>query len=274
MRAQAFPLMLLLGALLSACALDVAFHRLSSHCTSHDGLCHEAGMTIDVWMMTVPLVLLLARGVVAGISQVRRTQAMLRTMLQEPRWAVPGPVNDMVLRLGVDQRLDVIADPVPEAFCYGLFRPRIYMTSGLVEALSLIELEAVLRHERHHLRCYDPLRIVVWTIISKTYWWLEAEAQRAHLCRELAADRAVISEQGAMPLASALYKLLTVSHPQRSHHSDLALSGLSVTEARIDQLIQPDPPALAAPPRLTHWLMLPMVSILMMLLCRTNITHP
>jgi Zn-dependent protease with chaperone function len=261
-------------ALLGACALDVAFHRLGTHCPHHSGFCHEEGITIDFWIMVVPLAILLMRGGLAGVKQVRRTRTVLRDILREPRWALPQPVAEVAVHLGIERRLDTIANPIPEAFCYGLFRPRICITSGLVEALSLAELEAVLRHERHHLRCYDPLRIVIWTIISKTYWWLEAEARQAHLCRELAADRAVITEQGPVPLASALYKLLTLSHLQRCQQSDLALSGLSVTDARIDQIIRADRTPLSSRPRLTHWLMLPMVCIVVLLLCSNHITHP
>ena len=40
--------------------------------------------------------------------------------------------------------------PRPEAFCAGLFRPRVYVTSGAVELLDDAGLDAVLAHERQH----------------------------------------------------------------------------------------------------------------------------
>jgi hypothetical protein len=273
MRAKWSSFVLLAISLVAACTLHVTLHSLSKYCLTFEQYCHDHGMGLDFWMMTLPLLGLLLRGGLAGVEQVRRTRSILLPMLQAPRCELPAAAADIARRLKIEQRLDLIADPAPEAFCYGLLRPRICLTSGLIEALSLAELEAVLRHERHHARRFDPLRVVCWTIISKAFWWLEEDATQAHLWRELAADRAVIAEQGRQPLASAIYKLISLSRFQDHPQKDLALSGLSVTDARIDQIISSAPTCLPLSRRLLRWIALPLLLLIVLLVCSSSMAH-
>jgi hypothetical protein len=51
----------------------------------------------------------------------------------------------------------VIDDERPQAFCAGLFRPQVYVSSGAV---------ALLDHEAHHARCRDPLRLAVGRVLA------------------------------------------------------------------------------------------------------------
>ncbi|MDQ2995868.1 MAG: M56 family metallopeptidase [Chloroflexota bacterium] len=161
-------------------------------------------------------------------------------------------------------RLDVVDAAEATAFCYGLLRPRILVTTGLFNGLTLSEVDAVLRHERHHLQRRDPLRAVLWTILDHLCWWMEKGSEHAQVARELAADRAVIAAGGRQPLASALLKLLTHSGSQAYHR--LAVSGISVTEARINQLLQPDQPH-SPTVSLDLWHIAPIASAMMMVLC-------
>jgi Zn-dependent protease with chaperone function len=146
-------------------------------------------------------------------------------------------VREQAQRLGVAHRLDVVTWDRAQAFCYGFMHPRICISTGLLALLGPTEVEAVLRHERHHLQRRDPLRVLGWTILCGACGWLTDRAAQADLLRELAADRAVIQEQGRAPLASALLTLLT--QPRDAYLHGLAVSGVSVTDARIDQLLAP-----------------------------------
>lgn len=249
-----------------ACAVGILLQTSSRHCMASSWFCNAQGMVRDFWMMAVPLLVLFGRGAWAGIVQLRRTYTVVRTMLRLPRAPELPLITELARALSLSGRIDVVTYAAPEAFCYGLVRPRICLTSGLLAVLSPQEIEAVLRHERHHLRQFDPLRTVVWTVLGGTFWWLEDRAEHAHLLRELAADRAVIVEQGRTSLASALLKLLTVPRIGQLPTSEIAISRLSITDARIDQLVRSEqtPP----PTRKSwQWLYLPTLLALTILLC-------
>ncbi len=51
----------------------------------------------------------------------------------------------------------IIEDERPQAFCAGLFNPRVYVSSGAVASLDETALDVVLAHESHHARRRDPL---------------------------------------------------------------------------------------------------------------------
>ena len=103
----------------------------------------------------------------------------------------------------------VFDDPAAMAFCAGLLRPRVYLSTGTLEVLDEAELAAVLAHERHHAAQRDPLRLFVAGVISDGLFFAPALRRLAHRygdLAELAADRAAVRAQAgdAGPLASAL----------------------------------------------------------------------
>jgi Zn-dependent protease with chaperone function len=111
--------------------------------------------------------------------------------------------------LDKDPRVTVIADPLPQAFCAGYLRPRVYVSRRTVELLTEAELDAVLAHEHHHRRVRDPLRLAYARILGDALFFLpvlpslsERYAELAELSADHAAVRANAGE-GA-PLASAL----------------------------------------------------------------------
>ena len=123
-----------------------------------------------------------------------------------PRLATPAALVAATRRTGVG---DVVCvdDPAASAFCAGLLRPWVLVTSGMVAALAAGELDAVLVHEAEHARRRDPLRrltaraaadVLVW--LPLVGWWSRRRLEEA----ELAADRAAIDRVGRTPLARAL----------------------------------------------------------------------
>lgn len=249
-----------------ACGAGLLLQTGTQHCIASPWFCNQQGIWRDFGMMALPLLLLLGRGGWAGFRQLRRTRGVIQAVLRLPHLPEMPLITELAHKLKLTGRIDVVTYTAPEAFCYGLVRPRICLTSGLLAVLSPEEIEAVLRHERHHLRQGDPLRTVFWTVLSGTFWWLEDRAEHAHLLRELAADRAVIVEQGRTSLASALLKLLTTPRKGSLPASDMAISGLSVTDARIDQLVRSE--QLTEPGRKDwQWIVLPALLLLAVLFC-------
>lgn len=111
----------------------------------------------------------------------------------------------------------LFTDASPQAFCAGLLRPRIYLSTGTVENLSDGELEAVVAHESHHARYRDPLRILLARVLSEALFFLPALhnfGKSYSALTELAADEtAVRSSGGPRYLASALLQFDQRSNP-------------------------------------------------------------
>ena len=266
---------------IATCSLLMALVPVSGRCWGIPWLCHERSVARDLATMaaavSLPVLLALAWGLSSGLRQLARTRRALRHLLGLPRLPLAAPLRALARELDVEDQLDVLVCAAAEACCYGLIRPRICLTTGLLSVLSPAEIEAVLRHERHHLRRHDPLRSLLWTMLGGVCWWGVDGAEQARLQRELAADRAVIAAGGRQALASALLKLLTYYHGGSQSivrtAAGTAISGLSVTDARIDQLLQPELPAPPAMP-VYRPLVLPALTVVAMFLCTLLMARP
>jgi len=101
----------------------------------------------------------------------------------------------------------VIDEERPQAFCSGLWRPRVYVSRGTLDLLAPDQLAAVVAHEAHHARRRDPLRLFVARALGEGLFFLPALgrlADRYAALAELAADEAAVSRGGPRPLAGAL----------------------------------------------------------------------
>src|SRR6266566_476607 len=103
----------------------------------------------------------------------------------------------------------VIADDDPQAFCAGLFRPRVYLSTGALDLLDAPALAAVLAHERRHALRHDPLRLACGRVLVAGLFFIPAMrrlAQRQHALAELSADEAAVLIGGGdrSALASAM----------------------------------------------------------------------
>ena len=111
------------------------------------------------------------------------------------------------------------------------------VSDGLVELLTDAELEALLLHEREHLRQRDPLKLFLGKLLTASVFFLPVVAalyRRYLVEKELAADRAAILEHGSSEsLAAALLKLLATAAPPAPAVGAAASEAL---EQRIDAL--------------------------------------
>ena len=91
----------------------------------------------------------------------------------------------------------LIADPQPRAFCAGLLRPRVYVSTGAVAILDEAALSAVLAHERHHARRRDPLRLAAGRVLARALFFLPELGdlvERQQALAELSADESAVNE--------------------------------------------------------------------------------
>jgi hypothetical protein len=192
--------------------------------------------------VTLLLLVLATCGIALGLGSLFRqlisTMILIRALVSR-RVAPPRRVAELANELGIAGRVDVVADRRPFSFCYWFRDPRICVSTALVRRLGTDELRAVLLHERYHLRHRDPLRLVIARYFAAGLYVVPVVEELASfyaLQKEIAADDDAVSHVGVAPLAAALYKLLPDA-PDRELGLLMPVTGLSVTEARIDRLV-------------------------------------
>lgn len=264
-RNRGYRLLLALMSVIIVCLVMTAAHRFM-----HDLMffgkrcCLELSMVLPIvaapWFVvgvrTIALVILLI-GFGLVLRPLWRTYhfvAYLNAACQaSARAFAPERLISLCAELDFTHQVVVLATPIPLAFCFGLLKPRICLSTGLIDALSDQELKAVLVHEDFHRRHYDPLRTLLADSMAAVLFFLPAAVEGRDMfliSTELAADRHVIRLNGRFSLAGALHKLLT--HPLATQFSTAGMTGItgiSATNARLAQLLGNAPIHLYFSPR-------------------------
>lgn len=144
---------------------------------------------------------------------------------------------DLVARL--DGGVSVLEHDLPVAYCVpGMTGSRIVVSRSTLTRLSSGELDAVLEHERSHLRFRHDLVLEAFAVVHRAFprWVASAAAEReVEVLVEVLADRAAVRSCDRRPLLSALLVLAGSSAPSGSLGSAGSLA------ARIEVLRDPRP---------------------------------
>jgi hypothetical protein len=235
--ARVFRASLVLGALGLASAIFVLARLLESwrvtpHAASHRILIFGQGLNYPAANIDAVVILLLA--VLGFVVTARALTGAWRELQASRRFArllarsKPRPLHGALL----------IADPQPRAFCAGLIRPQVYVSTGAVAILDAAALNAVLAHERHHARRRDPLRLAAGRVLARALFFLPELAklvERQQALAELSADESAVNVAPANRSALARAMLSFSDNPASS-----ASSGID--SARVDYLLG-DPPS-------------------------------
>lgn len=185
-------------------------------------------------------------GACSGLGQWYKTYRSMRALLRfaqpannehEPRWSA------LLASLEMQGRVDVVVTEKSLAFCYGLIKPRICVSTGALNNLTNKEAQALLLHEQYHLLHRDPLKTVISRVFSSAFFFLPImrALQRQYLvAKEIEADRHVILNQRTDgPLLSALYKLLLLQTQNKAGKTHgLAVVGADdAINQRLDYLL-------------------------------------
>ncbi|MFF4470837.1 M56 family metallopeptidase [Streptomyces sp. NPDC001599] len=242
-----------LGALLALALLDVLIYRLLRAWRRRpeagpsrgvaevlDILALTGGAAVALVIATVAVTVLVRALVITRRALVRIGEHALppsRRLLSVARQVLPGNAVRIV-------QLDVRE---PLALTYGLLRPLVAVSTGLVDRATDEELAAVLGHEMHHARRRHPLgRLVVETVAS-ALWFLPVPrilARHVRMRQELSADQAALTLVAPSVVASALMKCLSESGPATL---GIGMGGDVALEARVAQLEE-------GPKRFAHFL--------------------
>lgn len=158
---------------------------------------------------------------------------------------VPPQLGALAAGARLGDRLVVVDQDVPTAFCIGLARPRVVLTTALLDRLSAESLLAVLAHEGSHRRRHDPLRAALARSLARALFylpWLRDLAEGALVENEVSADADAVKLAGQDSLAAALLAMLGYPSPQGT----AAMAGPEVLELRLEALETHERPALRA----------------------------
>src|SRR5262245_17962478 len=134
----------------------------------------------------------------AAVLVARRRHRVLLSLLAHGDPKVPGAL--------------VVDHPAAAAYCVPGLRSAIVISAGALDLLDQAELEAVLAHERAHLRARHDLVLLPFCALLRAFGWsavaLEANNQVALLVEMMADDRAR-RRLPARELATALLRVGT-----------------------------------------------------------------
>jgi Zn-dependent protease with chaperone function len=153
----------------------------------------------------------------------------------------PVRVIEIAKACGLSHSVVLVHVHQPLVFTQGLFRPRVWLSTGLLELLTDEELEAVLWHESKHQTSHDPLKILLAHCLKSALFFVPIAHDLCNtylLTKEIDADTHAATHIGSrLPLASALTKLLSAS-PLPVPIAPLSGSA-AILEARLLTLLDP-----------------------------------
>lgn len=148
-------------------------------------------------------------------------------------------ISELIKSLGLEKRASVIRANERFAFCLGIRKPKIYISTRLIAELSVKEVEAVLRHEQYHLENHDTFTMIIASTSHSLFPFfpiLGDLIKRYRVEREIAADNfAVVKVGDSYHLVSALKKLL--AFPTISTVTLAAIAEQDTLEPRIYSIL-------------------------------------
>lgn len=179
-------------------------------------------------------------GVLTIVWQAWRTIRCTRKLLGYAQISLPPDLEALISEFGLNpSRLVLLNVTQPLTFCFGFLRPRICLSTGLIEILTQSQLHAALFHEEYHRKRFDPLRLLLVEAVATALFFLPVVREwRASfkIQLELDADQYAILKTGKTALAGALHRLLSdaaVAVPIAQG----VIAGLSANSARIAVLL-------------------------------------
>ncbi|MEK9198454.1 M56 family metallopeptidase [Ureibacillus sp. 179-F W5.1 NHS] len=136
----------------------------------------------------------------------------------------------------------VISHPVPLAITMGFIKPKIVISTGVINLLTEEELRSVISHEFYHYRNRDPLKVFLISLCASTMWYipiLQWFTQQYRIIQEILADDYAIKRQNTpVYLSSALLKMIKVGKQHKMPFAYVSFADTSVNY-RIEYILNP-----------------------------------
>ncbi len=200
----------------------------------------QTGLQLAVTLLTVVVAVRLAWATMRVAVRTRARRRHHRMVVDLV--GTPGERLDPAWLRGEEPGIRVLAESTPFAYCLpGVRCSRVVVSSGALDQLAPEEMDAVLAHERAHLRARHDLVLEAFTALRQAFpRWVRSRTafDRAHLLVEMLADDAARRRVGAPPVARAL---VTLASTPAAPAGGLAAGGTG-TLARVRRLAQPGEP--------------------------------
>ncbi len=154
---------------------------------------------------------------------------------------LPIRYSTLIKKINLLNKVFVINDNKPFAFCFGIRNPKIYISTRLLALTTMSELEAVLHHEKYHLEHRDSLTHLLASMTHSLFPFLPILIdiiKHYQIQREVNADHAVTQAMnGNESLVSVLKKLMCCT-PTPVFVLATSLAEWDTLELRIKALIE------------------------------------
>lgn len=179
-------------------------------------------------------------GVLSFLAQLTKTKMLLKK-LSTQRGQQPHKLTSIIDYLDLTGKVVLVKNKSLFSFCSGIISPKIIITTALVKSLDDKELEAVLLHEKSHLKNLDPLKLLLGKTVSTMFFFLPVFSElhkSMQASNELIADMYTTKAQGgAVILRSALKKIIAT--PQVNLATVSAVANPDYLEIRFRRLVNP-----------------------------------
>ncbi len=166
---------------IGACAVfSLVVYRVA---TDGFGVLTRGGVALQVGVLILAL---MGAGTIFGLRSVRSQLNSTERLMKSIRLRRISPSHEHLsaaVRARLGSRLYVVSAAEPFSFTFGLFFPKVVFSTGLASALSSAELDAVLTHERYHVRNFDPLKVLLARALGRAFFWLPLLRDLLRRCR-------------------------------------------------------------------------------------------
>lgn len=188
-------------------------------------------------MVLVPVFFILALVGIRLSTTVVQLIIMARKLSRQKIRYHSAILNKLIQDNNLRDKVVIIKNSQHIALCYGLLRPKIYLSTGLLNAISSNELGVILKHEKHHLEHNDNLSILFAHIVQNTFPLVPLLSDLVNNFRieqEIAADAYAAEGGKRQYVASVLKKLLKEPQPAFAYFPSFGAE--DTIQARIESL--------------------------------------
>lgn len=148
----------------------------------------------------------------------------------------PDRLMSLFVSLGIKENVFIFTQAKPQAFCFGIRNPKIYISTGLIQLMSPNELEVILRHEKYHLEHRDTLTLLLASMIESLFPFFPVVSDFIRVYRtdrEVAADNAATTNATDKQSLKDVLRKLIQYEPDSNPIFLPAMMSVDTLEARI-----------------------------------------
>lgn len=182
-----------------------------------------------VWGITTVITMKIIADYISIQKQIKKYTSM----------PTPRNLNELLIKHNILDKVIIYQNSEPEAYCIGLLKPKIYISSQLIKIMDENEFESILIHEMYHMQNRNNLILYILNYFSYILFpfpFIKDLSKHYELQAEIEADKmASISLNKHNPLLKALKKLLL--YKPSSINYGFGFSKAEAVEYRIKSLV-------------------------------------